>query len=75
VIPKVGGDTRRVTSDGRPQWARDLAAELERRMREDQRVRSGIGSTTAELIEASAEAWAIDADNAAWLKAVIDTRG
>jgi Family of unknown function (DUF6624) len=44
-------------------------------MREDQRVRSGIGSTTAEQTEASAEAWAIDADNAAWLKAVIDTRG
>jgi hypothetical protein len=44
-------------------------------MRGDQRVRSGIGSTAAEQTEASAEAWAIDAENTVWLKAVIDTRG
>jgi hypothetical protein len=37
VIPEVGGDIRRVTSDGRPEWARGLAAELERRVSEDQR--------------------------------------
>jgi Family of unknown function (DUF6624) len=44
-------------------------------MREDQQVRSDIGSTTAEQTEASAESWVIDADNTAWLKAVIDIHG
>jgi hypothetical protein len=61
-----------VTSEGRPQWTRDLAAELERRLREDQRVRSRLGSTA---VQALAEAWAIDADNTAWLRTVIDTWG